>query len=149
MKNTIIIIALLVGTLAYSQRPNHEKIKAYKTAHLTQQLDLSSPEAEKFWPIYNDFEAKMKTLRKKNQTEVYEVIKENGINELNDSEANKILDKIIAIKTEELAHRKKLLNDLKGILSPIKILKLERAEENFKRKLLKRLKKHRGNGSKN
>ena len=34
-------------------------MKALKTAHITDQLDLTSAEAEKFWPIYNEFDAKL------------------------------------------------------------------------------------------
>lgn len=145
MKKILIIITLLICTSAIAQRPNHEKIKAYKTAHITQALELTSSEAEKFWPIYNEFESKMKVLRDENRDEVHEVIKENDINSLSDKEANKILEKILTIRTKELENRKKLFKDLRDVLSPKKILKLERAEENFKRKLLRRLKKHREN----
>jgi hypothetical protein len=41
--------------------PRHErfaKIQAMKIAYITQELNLTPGEAEKFWPLYNEFEAK-------------------------------------------------------------------------------------------
>ena len=145
MKKLLLIAVLLISTCVLAQRPNHEKMKAFKTAHITQQLDLSSSEAEKFWPIYNAFESKMEALRKEGRSNIFAKTKGDNINNLTDAEANEIMNEIIAMKTKELQYRKDLISDLKGILSPVKILKLEIAEENFKRKLLDRLKERRGN----
>ncbi|MFT4697810.1 MAG: Skp family chaperone for outer membrane protein [Flavobacteriaceae bacterium] len=144
MKKIILIAVFIISTGVLAQRPNHEKMKAFKIAHITQQLDLTSSEAEKFWPIYNAFDSKMETLRKEGRSNIFEKTKGDNINNISDSEATEIMNEIIAMKTKELQNRKELVNDLKGILSPIKILKHEIAEENFKRKLLDRLKKRRG-----
>ena len=38
-------------------RRTKEKIKALKVAHITNELDLTSKEAQQFWPIYNEFGA--------------------------------------------------------------------------------------------
>ncbi|MBV1924197.1 MAG: sensor of ECF-type sigma factor [Flavobacteriaceae bacterium] len=143
MKKLILIVVLLISTSVLSQRFNHEKMKAYKTAYITEQLELTSSEAEKFWPIYNTYYDKTKALRKESRSKIKGRTKENQINNLSDSEANKIIENILAIKTKELQYHTELINNLKGVLSPIKILKLEIAEEEFKRKLLDRLKKHR------
>lgn len=143
MKKLVLITVLLISTCVLAQRPNHEKMKAFKTAHITQQLDLSSSEAEKFWPIYNAYDLKMESLRKEGRSKIFRKLNEENINNLSDSEANNIIDDILQMKTKELQYHTELLNDLKDVLSPIKILKLERAEEIFKRKLLDRLRKHR------
>ena len=144
MKNLILIAFLIITTSVWAQRPNHEKMKAFKTAHITQQLDLTSAEAEKFWPIYNAFDSKMESLRKKGRSTIFGKTRGEKINNLSDSEATEIINEILAMKTKELQFRKDLIDNLKGVLSPKKILKLELAEENFKRKLLDQLKKRRG-----
>lgn len=41
-----------------------DKVNAARIAYLTDQLALTPDEAEKFWPIYNEFLEKRKTLRK-------------------------------------------------------------------------------------
>ena len=68
----ILILFLLIATTASAQRG--DKIKAYKTAFLTESLELTSDEAEKFWPIYNAHEEKLRTLRKQERKEIFEII---------------------------------------------------------------------------
>lgn len=140
----IVLILFLVSTGLYAQRPNQDRMKAFKTAYLTDQLDLTSSEAEKFWPIYNYFENKLKSLRKKERSEVFSKVRNGGIEALTDSEAIALIDKMLEMKTTELQYRKELVKDLLKVLSPKKIIKLNRAEEEFKKMLLERLKQHRG-----
>ncbi len=140
----IVLVLFLVSTGLYAQRPNQDRMKAFKTAYLTDQLDLTSSEAEKFWPIYNYFENKLKSLRKKERSEVFSKVRNGGIEALTDSEAIALIDKMLEMKTTELQYRKELVKDLLKVLSPKKIIKLNRAEEEFKKILLERLKQHRG-----
>ncbi|MCH7784996.1 MAG: sensor of ECF-type sigma factor [Bacteroidetes bacterium] len=140
----IVLILFLVSTGLYAQRPNQDRMKAFKTAYLTEQLDLTSSEAEKFWPIYNYFDNKLKSLRKKERSEVFSKVRNGGIEALTDSEAIALIDKMLEMKTTELQYRKELVKDLLKVLSPKKIIKLNRAEEEFKKMLLERLKQHRG-----
>ena len=144
----IAILVLLISTGLFAQRPNgqkpnHEKIKALKTAHITEQLGLTSSEAEKFWPVYNEFDKKLMALRQKDGINFKGKLRNNGIDELTDEEANILIDKILVIKTSELEYRKELVVNLKEVLPPKKIIKLYQAEESFKRMLLDRLKERR------
>lgn len=145
MKKTLIVFILLLSTLAFSQRPEKDKIKALKTAIITEKLDLSVEEAQKFWPVYNDYEKKITTLRKKERTKIGQKLNNTGINNLTDSEANNLIDTMIQIKEQELVYRKELVTNLRAFLPPQKIIKLKKAEDNFKRMLLERLKNRRKN----
>ncbi len=42
---------------------NREKIKAQKIAFFTQELNLTSDEAAKFWPVYNSFADEIKNIK--------------------------------------------------------------------------------------
>jgi len=42
-----------------------EKLNAYKIAFFTKKMDLSSQEAEKFWPLYNEFQDKRSRISRK------------------------------------------------------------------------------------
>ena len=42
------------------ERPMAGLLEAYKTAFITQRLNLTTEEAQKFWPIYNSYSAEMK-----------------------------------------------------------------------------------------
>jgi len=145
MMKYIIIVTLLFTATTFAQKG--ERIKALKTAHITNALDLSASEAEKFWPVYNAHEEKMATLRRTERREMFEVVK-TGIDQITDAEANALIEKGIQMKTTELEYHKELVANLRGVIPPTKILKLRKAEEEFKRKLLELMKNRRGNRNK-
>jgi len=147
---TLVLLLISAGIYAQSPKsgmkgsgPNHEKMKAIKTAHITQELDLTSAEAEKFWPIYNKFDLNLMELRKQMRSESMGKIQKGNIYNLTDEEANAIINKMLEMKTTELEYRKKLVKDLQGVIPPTKIIRLHKAEESFKRMLLERLKQKR------
>jgi len=151
----LVLVLFIISAVVYAQKPkgtgqgqgpNHEKMKALKTAHITDQLDLTSAEAEKFWPIYNEFDAKLMELRNKQRGEFKGKLRDGAVNQLSDKEANEMIDKMLDMKTKELTYRKELVANLRGVIPPQKIIKLHRAEESFKRMLLKRLKNGNGQG---
>ncbi len=64
-----LLLFLTVASFA-QDRPDREKIKALKVAFITERLDLSSKEAQLFWPIYNEQGSKMEDLRVKEGSQV-------------------------------------------------------------------------------
>ncbi|MCT8341032.1 hypothetical protein MG296_13285 [Flavobacteriaceae bacterium TK19130] len=136
MKKLAILIAFFVGVLGYAQDSKHEKIKALKTAHITSELELSTAEAEKFWPIYHEYDKNDWNLRK-SMKEAYGDMKDKAQN-LSDAEANRYIEDALKYQRQKLELRQKLIKDLRGVIAPQKILKLRKAEEDFKRMLLKR-----------
>lgn len=71
MKSIITLLlsmVLLVPALAQDEElpkdaKAKEKIIAARIAYITEKLNLTPAEAEKFWPIYNEFDQKRKDLR--------------------------------------------------------------------------------------
>ena len=49
-----------------------DKIQALKIAFITQKLDLTTAEAQKFWPVYNLYDAEVKNLKRNNNGDVIE-----------------------------------------------------------------------------
>lgn len=142
-KITTILILLICIQLGFTQR--HEmgkKIKALKTAHITNELNLSAKEAEKFWPIYNASTEKEHAYRK----EMHELRKK-AKSDLSEKEAQGLLANFIKLSDEIHLYRKKMIQDLKSVLPAKKIILLKKAEEDFKRKLFRQFKdKHRPEG---
>ena len=67
MKKIILLILLCAGvvtqTLAQNDRQDATRLQAYKIAFLTRKLNLTTEEAQKFWPIYNKYEAELRAAR--------------------------------------------------------------------------------------
>jgi len=135
----IILLLTLMSTSLFAQENRHEKIEALKRAHITEALDLSSSEAEKFWPVYNSHEKKRMMLRKTERNEIFARLKERGLETLSEKEANSLIDKSLDIEAQEHTNHRDFILELKKVLAAKKILKLKKAEEDFKRRLLKQI----------
>ncbi|MFA9190154.1 sensor of ECF-type sigma factor [Flavobacterium sp. FZUC8N2.13] len=113
-----------------------EQIKALKVAFFTAELNLSSQEAEKFWPLYNTYDNKQFQLRHEKMKALKSKMSDDALNKMNENEASILLNQMEATDEELFLLRKKLNKSLRTILAPVKILKLKKAEDNFYRKLL-------------
>ncbi len=143
MKKLIIpILSLLLSLPVWSQQPNGERIKAMKVAHITKKLDLSSKEAQQFWPIYNAFDKKTTKLRNTDLRNLKKDIRLTAGN-LSDAQAEKLLNRLMTLENDLHKTRVTLVNDLKKVISAEKIIRLKAAEDEFNKILLKRLKEMR------
>lgn len=132
----LIILLLLVNFFAVAQRGDKiQKLKALKTSFITTELDLSSSEAEKFWPIYNQYEKENFELKTKKLGKLLRELNQPNI-ELSEDLAQKKLKEIHDLEDQIRALDKKLFEDLKPIISYQKILKLKIAETRFQRNLI-------------
>ncbi len=142
----ILLITLFVSASLFAQRPNREKIKTLKIAHITEQLDLSKDEAQKFWPVYNAYEESENKLRAR----FNKMSKEAKPEAFAESEAKVLLLNMMKLDKERVELRSKKLDDLLNVLPAKKIIKLVQAEKSFKRKMLQEFKsRHAGKERKN
>ena len=120
-------IACNAGSLCcsvWSQNPNLERLNDYKIAFFTRKMNLTSGEAEKFWPLYNEFQEK-KRLIQENKAQINRNFNLNGQN-MSDKELSDAADKYISLVMDEALLSQELNNKLKAILPPAKILRLYR-----------------------
>lgn len=147
MKTKILIpILFLVSFISFSQdfKEKREKIKALKVAYITEELSLTTNEAQKFWPIYNTYDDKQANLRHQKMRSIVNKFEDGGLDKLTDKEATSLVNQMEAIDEELYLIKKKFINDLQTVISAKKIIKLKRAEDDFNRKLLKQFRGKRG-----
>ncbi len=138
----ITLLIFLISTTTFAQggklrerfQQKKEQVKSLKVAYITEELKLTSSEAEKFWPLYNAFEEKQMTLRK-DKLKNYLDRAENA-DDLSEKEAATLINQMESTEEELHQLRKKFVASLKGVLPSVKILKLKKAEDEFNRKLL-------------
>ena len=140
---------LFLSANAFSQQkrmkgPDPDKVKAYKIAYITDILDLSSTEAQKFWPVYNEHEKTMEELRKQENTILRKFIRsKEDVESISEADAKEVVTSMRKIRAKIDNHSLALVDKLKKILPYKKVLKLIVAERRFKKILLERLKKRR------
>ena len=141
MKNYyILIIFFLSSTLIQAQRPDKRaELKALKIGYLTKQLELTSSEAEVFWPVYNEFDKKMFELRQQ------KILKSKNldIENLTDEDALELIDSMKESEKSKFEYENKLIEDLMKILPPKKIILLKKSEIEFGKQVLEQYKQKR------
>ena len=139
------ILFLLATTFSFAQghKEKQEKIKALKVAYITEQLELTADEAQKFWPIYNDYQEKQFDLRHEKMRSILHKLEIGTIEKLSEKEASSLLDQMENIEENLFLLQKKFTKDLQGIVSDKKIMKLKKAEGDFNRHLLKQMREKR------
>lgn len=133
-----LIIILFLATLGMNaQDRKFEEIKAHKTAFITDRVNLTSTQAEKFWPIYNKHEQEVMALRK-TQLEGFKTLRNKNVDDLSEAKAKAMLLKHGQVKAQLTKKMVQLISLLEGVITPQQTIKLLMAEEGFKKRLLKR-----------
>ncbi|MBX7094234.1 MAG: hypothetical protein K1X56_05895 [Flavobacteriales bacterium] len=137
MKKQIVMLLMGIGMIstAMAQEPENkkEKMEAAKIAFITKELELTTEEAQKFWPVYNQREAESDAVRK----EMRAKMKGKKIEEMSDAEVEKSMDEMLALKQKELDIEKKYNTEFKKVLPVKKVAKLHMAERKFKEEVMK------------
>ena len=143
IKTMAFMALFLTCNLLFAQdRPGRDKIKALKVAFITERIGLTSGEAQQFWPIYNEHEKVMEDLRITERTEIRAKLR--NLDAVSDSEANKLLERFLNLEAEKQAENEKFIKQVNELLAAKKTILLLKAEEDFKRELIKRYRQNRG-----
>lgn len=142
MKKILLIslFAFIATTFLKAQPPldggDNDKLKAQKVAYITAKLNLTSDEAAKFWPVYNEYDAAMKVIREKRKQEMMSA--KMNFDSLTDTQLSSLIDAEFSYQQQELDLKKKYYTvDYKKVLPVKKIALLYRAEMEFNKEVVK------------
>lgn len=117
-----------------------EKIEQYRIAFITKELNLTVEEARLFWPVYDKYRADLESLRANNKQDLDNI----DYSKLTEEEAEKKAKEMFAFKQAELDLQKKYYVEFKKVLPAVKVLRLVKAEADFRQKLVELLQKRQG-----
>jgi hypothetical protein len=143
----LITLLIISFSQVLGQNPNMEKLNAYKIAFFTKRMNLTSQEAEKFWPVYNELQDKKFRIHQE------KVLLNRNFNQngavMTDKELTEAGDKYIALEVQEASLSQEFHSKFKAVLPPAKIIRLYQAENQYKLQLLSELqdRKQRGRGN--
>jgi Spy/CpxP family protein refolding chaperone len=129
--------------IATAQRPQgggqSDKIRAMKVGVITQELNLSESQAEKFWPIYNNYSDERNEIFK----EIRHLSKSGT--HADSEEAIKKQDEILELRQKEITLTKKYRDSFLKVISAQQYAKLMDSERRFNQMLIEKLKERRQN----
>ena len=130
----LILIFISIHSFAQSQK-NMEKIRAARIALITERLNLTPEQAEKFWPVYRQYENERRAIRK----EFRDARQEMDVRNLTEEESKLLVQKSMDMKQKELNLEKEYSQRLTEVISTQQLFKLKGAEKDFQQMLLKRI----------
>ena len=120
-----------------AQNTNLEKLNNYKIGFFTKRLNLTSEEAEKFWPVYNEYQGK-RNLIQLEKLKINRNFNQNG-STLSDNQLVEMGDKYVDCLVQESALAVAFHKKLREVLSPSKVIMYYQAENQYKAQLLNEL----------
>lgn len=149
MKKTIIlnVVILFFGMAAYAQKPtteyDKEKLEAARVAFITNRLDLKPEQAEKFWPLFNQYNEERRKMMGKVST-----LNRESMQELTETRAKEIIQKRFSIQQQLLDREKLFMDEITKVISPQQAIKLGGVNREFTRQVYQKHRGGRNGGSK-
>lgn len=136
----LFFLAFQINTHAQGGR-KLEMLESARVGFITRQIGLTSQEAEKFWPVFNRYDAEKRALRKRFQAELLQARAE--FETMSDKEVEELIENTLKFRQSEVELERKAVQEYKKILPVKKIALLLKAEKDFQKEILKNLKKRR------
>jgi hypothetical protein len=141
---TLVSLLLLCSSLLFAQRGDN--IESLHTGFITEKLNLTNEESQKFWPIYDQYHADFEALKKERGENRKIIERAGGIDNMKDADVQKIIVSETDIQSRELELHKQYIVKFEQVIPARKVAKFFIAEEEFKIYLLKQLTNRRGGG---
>lgn len=132
---------ILYGQVFAQDSPLEERLMAQKTAFLTDKMELTQKEAEKFWPVYNDYSSRKEKFSMEAKTLLRYYVR-NAAN-LNEAEVREILEKYAGFQQQENDLFTEYHKKFQEVIPASKVLKLYAAEGQFRQYLLNQIRENR------
>lgn len=142
MYKIFITAIFLFGTLhmtAQKDSDDRERIRSLKAAYITDQLNLTSEEAQKFWPIYNKYQRDRRSLYKREHAAI------ENLDQISEEEAQKMLLEYVKMEQEDYVLLRDFYRDLRKIFPAKRIIHLKKVEDDFNHRLLREYRQRNSN----
>lgn len=142
--NILILTLLSTGLFAQEMdKEKREKIEAFKRTYITMKLDLTTTEAETFWPVYNEFDHARHELGK-SAPKPFSEGKEPS--DYTDKELEEILNQIFEHEQSMLDLKIEYSNKFREVLPLEKVVQLGTIEAEFRKEIMEKFSAKRGEG---
>ena len=115
-----IVLVFALQSYAGVAQNDKDKVEALRTAFIGKKLELTTNEGEKFWPVYNEYNDKIKAIRK-NLRQSFK----KGVDNMSDKEMEELYVVEIKSKQAEAEQFKLYYDKIKLIIGTKKTLKFK------------------------
>lgn len=135
----LLVLALLFWQANAQDRPDaRERIEAARAAYITERLGLTPAEAERFWPVYREFDARRTELRQQLRDQRRQDPGENA-----EEQERQRIQQDLELRQKELDLNKEYTDRLLKTIPAQKLRMLKRAEEDYRNLIIQTLQQRR------
>lgn len=129
---TVAFAASGQDSIADSMDILREKLKVDKKLLIDSNLALTQLEAEKFWPMYEDYQKELDRLNRRLEALVRRYAQAYRAGTLDDATARELLQQAIAIGKDEIAMDEKYIKRLDGVIPTIEMARYIQMENKIR-----------------
>lgn len=140
-----VVIAVLLCTLTFTTRAQggpgsqganaRAKLEAARIAMITERLNLTPEQAEKFWPLYNQFAQERRAM----QQEALKARQGLDMNNLTEEQSQRLVKAQMKYKQDKVNLENKYATMMNQVISAKQMVALRKAEDDFRAMILRRL----------
>lgn len=131
---SLLIICICFSLTTFAQRESQqydkEKLDAARVAFITNRLDLRPAEAEKFWPLFNEYQEDRSQMMKE-----ISKLNTNAGNETDEEKVKALISKRFDFQEKIIQRERRFMNEIMEVISPSQAVKLSGANREFTRQL--------------
>ena len=145
----LLMCLLLIPGAAWGQNESPRfqdamaKMKTDRVSFLTDKLQLTVEEAEKFWPVYNEYITRREEMMWGKREKMHRYL---DPSQLTDEEMNNMLSGVLDQEVQLAQLKRDYFVRLKSILPVRKVLTLHRVEQEFMNHMLNQIRDNRSPG---
>ncbi|GCD80419.1 hypothetical protein [Schleiferia thermophila] len=138
-----LLIVLNLNTFAQPDKAwlrAKERIENMRIGIISTRLNMTTAEAEKFWPIYNEYRRKLDKIHQERIQLIEEGLNNSdSITSLSDNDAEKLMSEILKLNEENAKIQIEYYKKFSRLIGPKRAIDLYLSEIHFKRKLMREM----------
>jgi hypothetical protein len=145
LKKYILVLAFLTISNTLFSQQFRQKVFLLKSSYITNVINLTPAEAEKFWPVYNLYTDKIHELKFELESSLnQQLLKKGSLETISEKEAAIYLSKMLETEQEIVTQKIKMNKELSKIISAKKMILLLKAEKDFNKRMLQEYGRRKG-----
>ena len=122
--------------------PRMERLENARIAYITDKIALTPEQAQRFWPLFNEFTTRRRELRR--QTKMG--LRNQDFSAMSDKDIRAALDEQFKLRQGEINLEKEYVEKFQKVISLRQVAQLFQAERDFTKELIQRLDNGRAGG---
>lgn len=142
LRSLLLLLLAVAPALSFAQAGRTERLSQLENAriaYLTDKISLTQDQAQKFWPVYNDFTTRRRDLNRRMRQ-----LRLASPEALTDQQIRENLTQSLDLRQQEVKLEKDYFEKFQKVLSIRQVGQLYAAERDFTREVIKRVADRRG-----